>query len=86
MPIYVYEREDGTCFEKIQKLSDDPLTVCPDTGQKVTKKISATTPIFKGTGFYKTDYCNNNSQNGSDSSSKPKSSSKKGCGSTCGCH
>ena len=52
MPIYVYEREDGSTFEVIQRMSDDALTTCPDTGQKVQRQISASTPIFKGSGYY----------------------------------
>ena len=37
MPTYVYEREDGDRFEIVQKISDEPLELCPETGQKVKK-------------------------------------------------
>ncbi len=37
MPIYEYRREDGTTFEVMQSITEDALTVCPTTGQKVTK-------------------------------------------------
>lgn len=56
MPIYLYEREDGSTFEKLQKVSDEVLSTCPTTGQKVVRKITPTAIHFKGTGFYKTDY------------------------------
>lgn len=56
MPIYEYKREDGTIFEIIQKMSDEPLEVCPTTGQKVEKLLSHFSAHFRGSGFYKTDY------------------------------
>lgn len=57
MPTYVYRREDGSTFEFEQSIKDDPLTVCPTTGQPVTRVISGGTGlIFKGSGFYLTDY------------------------------
>ncbi len=66
MPTYEYVcSKCGHEFEKFQSMSDKPLTVCPETlcaqkkwGRgKVTKKISAGAGlIFKGSGFYITDY------------------------------
>ena len=60
MPVYTYRREDGTTFEVRQKFLDEPLTVDPDTGQKVVRVVQAPGIIFKGSGFYVTD-----SKNGS---------------------
>lgn len=61
MPTYVYRREDGTTFEIQQRITEDALTVCPTTGQDVKRVISANTGlIFKGSGFYLTDYVRNN--------------------------
>ena len=37
MPTYVYEREDGSRFEAIEKITAEPLDVCPDTKQKVKR-------------------------------------------------
>jgi putative FmdB family regulatory protein len=74
MPTYEYRREDGSTFEVFQKITDDPLEECPDTGQPVKRVISGgQRPIFKGSGFYETDYVKNNgsgneSNNGSSSS------------------
>ncbi len=77
MPIYLYQREDGSTFEKIQKVSDEHLSVCPETGQKVTRLLSPPALHFKGNGFYKTDYASQApSKNGESSASE--SSSKSG--------
>jgi putative FmdB family regulatory protein len=66
MPTYEYVcAKCGHEFEKFQSMSDKPLTICPADlcakkkwGRgKVTKKISGGAGlIFKGTGFYITDY------------------------------
>jgi putative FmdB family regulatory protein len=56
MPIYEYRRPDGTTFDVMQKFSDDPLTVDPDTGVPVTKVLHAPAIHFKGSGFHNTDY------------------------------
>lgn len=61
MPIYEYEREDGTRFEIIQKISDDALIECPTTGQKVTRLVSQSAFHLKGGGWYKTDYSSGSS-------------------------
>lgn len=65
MPTYVYKREDGSTFEFEQRITEDPLDVCPTTGQSVVRVISGGTGlIFKGSGFYLTDYVRNGSQSG----------------------
>jgi len=57
MPIYEYQREDGTIFEIIQHVNDAPLHRCPQTGQTVRRIFSPVSPpVFKGSGFYQTDY------------------------------
>lgn len=56
MPIYEYRRPDGSTFEVIQKFSDDPLTVDPETGVPVERVLSAPAIHFKGSGFHNTDY------------------------------
>lgn len=55
MPVYTYRREDGTTFDIRQKFLDDPLEVCPTTGQPVSRVIQPAGVIFKGSGFYVTD-------------------------------
>lgn len=56
MPTYVYRREDGSTFEIDQRITEDALTVCPTTGQKVKRVITGAGLLFKGSGFYLTDY------------------------------
>ncbi len=64
MPTYQYKREDGSTFEVTQKMSDDPLTTCPETGQQVKRVITGGSGVvFKGDGWYVTDY--KNKSNGS---------------------
>lgn len=56
MPTYVYRRSDGSTFEVVQRITDEPLTACPETGQPVQRVISGAGLVFKGSGFYLTDY------------------------------
>lgn len=57
MPTYEYRCEKGHTFERIQKMSDKPVTRCPECGAKASRVISGGQGvIFKGTGFYITDY------------------------------
>lgn len=56
MPIYEYRRRDGSTFEVIQKFSDDPLEVDPESGEPVERVYSAPAIHFKGSGFHNTDY------------------------------
>ncbi len=72
MPMYTYRREDGTMFEYRQKFLDNPLTVCPTTGQKVVRVIQTPGIIFKGSGFYVND-SKGASKTGTKGSGKPAS-------------
>jgi len=56
MPLYEYERPDGTTFEVFQAISDQPLTHDPQSGVPVKKVLHAPAVHFKGSGFYNTDY------------------------------
>lgn len=58
MPTYDYEcTKCGHRFEAFQSMSDEPLTKCPECRGKVKRLIGAGAgPIFKGSGFYITDY------------------------------
>ena len=49
MPIYEYEREDGTRFEVRQSFSDDPLETDPETGQTVRRVLSSPSVIYNNT-------------------------------------
>ncbi len=57
MPTYEYECPEGHAFEKLQKMSDKPRANCPTCGRRATRKISGGAGlVFKGSGFYITDY------------------------------
>lgn len=60
MPTYEYVCKDcGYRFEEFQKIIDAPLTACPKCGGHVKRIISGGNGIiFKGSGFYETDYKN----------------------------
>ena len=56
MPTYQYAcTECGEQLEKVQKFSDDPLTVCPNCRGRLRKVFSPVGIVFKGSGFYRTD-------------------------------
>jgi putative FmdB family regulatory protein len=56
VPIYEYKCDKCGKFEKLQRMSDAPLTTCPQCGGLVKKLISHNVGIiFKGPGFYCTD-------------------------------
>jgi putative FmdB family regulatory protein len=83
MPIYGYRC--GSCgheLEVLQKLSDEPLKTCPKCGGELTKKLYPAGVIFKGSGYYTTDYKSSkgseaSSSNGSETGSE-KASEKSG--------
>ncbi|MEO8294293.1 MAG: zinc ribbon domain-containing protein [Gemmatimonadota bacterium] len=57
MPTYEYRCPDGHRFEKFQKMSDKPRTKCPECGKLAERMISGGAGlVFKGSGFYITDY------------------------------
>ena len=44
-------------FEEFQSIKDEPVKVCPSCGGTVCRKISGGAGLlFKGSGFYITDY------------------------------
>src|SRR3954470_10026243 len=55
MPIYVYERPDGSRFEIRQGFNDPHLAEDPETGVPVRRILQPAPIIFKGSGWYKTD-------------------------------
>src|SRR3712207_4333025 len=56
MPIYEYRRADGTTFEVLQSITEEPLTHDPEGGEPVERVFHAPAVHFKGSGFYNTDY------------------------------
>ena len=62
MPHYDYTcKKCGYTFEVFQKIDDEPLKECPQCKGELKKLIgSGCGLIFKGSGFYITDYKRNN--------------------------
>jgi putative FmdB family regulatory protein len=60
MPTYDYKcLKCGHTFELFQPMSADPIEKCPECNGKVKRLIGmGAGPIFKGSGFYQTDYKN----------------------------
>jgi len=73
VPTYDYRCNScGHTFDAFQRMSADVLTECPKCGKPTLRRLigSGAGIIFKGSGFYETDY--KRTRNGSDSKSEPK--------------
>ena len=82
MPIYEYQcQECSHTLEALQKMSDDPLTICPQCDKSALKKlVSAASFRLKGSGWYETDFKSGNKKNlssGDDSGKKSGESTAK---------
>jgi len=56
MPIYVYKNlVTGETFEIQQRITEDALTVHPETGDPVKRLVQPVGIAFKGSGFYVND-------------------------------
>ncbi|MEO8448107.1 MAG: zinc ribbon domain-containing protein [bacterium] len=61
MPTYEYKCDDcGHQFDALQSMKDEKLTKCPNCGKETLRRLIGTGGglIFKGSGFYLTDYKN----------------------------
>jgi len=80
MPTYGYRCTNcGHQFEIHQRMTDEALKVCPKCQGKLTKVLYPAGVIFKGSGFYTTDYKGSSgaaSGNGSTSTAESKSDPK----------
>ncbi len=57
MPTYEYQcKSCNHRFEIWQKMSDEPLTVCPECQGTIRRILFPAGIVFKGSGFYKTDH------------------------------
>lgn len=65
MPLYEYRcNACGHELEAMQKMSDAPLTLCPECGEPALKKqLSAAAFRLKGGGWYETDFKHGNKKN-----------------------
>jgi putative FmdB family regulatory protein len=83
MPIYAYRcAECGHSEDVMQKMSDAPLTECPQChAQSFSKQLTAPGFQLKGSGWYASDF--------KGGSTKPKEESAPAatpCGGSCACH
>ena len=87
MPTYDYECDAcGHTMELFQNITEDPINKCPECKKKKLRRLFGTGAaiMFKGSGFYETDYRSESYKKGaaadkkaySDSSEKSKSSTK----------
>ncbi len=74
MPLYEYQcTQCQHQFELLQRFSDPQVTVCPQCGGEVRQIISAPAVVFKGSGWYVTDYARKSSAPPSNGSHKTES-------------
>ena len=90
MPTYQYECQAcGHAFEELQGMTDAKLTQCPKCHKKKLARLigGGSGMIFKGSGFYETDY-KKKSGSSSDKKDSPKPSAAPAtpCGGSCACH
>ena len=83
MPIYEYVcGRCGDRLEVLQRVTDKALVRCKKCGGRLEKLISASSFVFKGSGWYVTDYARkgraDTGDSGSESSKSNGSSSGKG--------
>lgn len=66
MPYYQYRCNNcGHEFEQRQRMSDEPLTVCPVCNGRIRRVVNSVGVVFKGSGFYVNDVRGSNgSKNG----------------------
>ncbi len=79
MPTYEYEcNKCGYSFEILQSIKDASLKKCPKCGKDSLKKIisGGAGLIFKGSGFYLTDYKNKPSKTKDTAKTKDKPETK----------
>lgn len=79
MPTYEYLCQ--TCshrFETWQKMTDDPLTTCPECGSQIRRVLFPAGIVFKGSGFYKTDHNGNGSPTASSDGDNKKTETETG--------
>lgn len=85
MPTYQYECDSCEhAFEIMQSIADKKLVICPACEDDALQRLigSGAGIIFKGTGFYETDYKNKSCP---DAESCPAAKPKEGCGCSGGC-
>jgi putative FmdB family regulatory protein len=83
MPTYEYEcRQCRHRFEQFQSITEDPLKRCPKCGKSSLRRLfgGGLGIIFKGSGFYTTDYKRSSAVTSGNGSSRSKGSGETGGG------
>ncbi|MBN1837913.1 MAG: zinc ribbon domain-containing protein [Spirochaetales bacterium] len=79
MPTYEYEcRHCHHRFEQFQSITEDPIKRCPKCGRNSLRRLfgGGLGIIFKGSGFYTTDYKRSSAVTSGNGKSRPKSSTE----------
>lgn len=89
MPIYEYQCDEcGHRLEAMHKISDAPLTDCPECRESSLRKLVSPVGFqLKGTGWYETDFKSPARGKPTDSGKRAADEASAGgsCGSSCGC-
>jgi len=83
MPTYDYVCDGcGHAFELFQSMTDGVKKTCPECGKKKLRRLigAGGAIVFKGSGFYKTDYRSDSYKKGAAADSGGKSEGPKGGG------
>ena len=81
MPTYDYECD--ACqhtWELFQRITENPIKKCPECGKKKARRLFGTgsAVMFKGSGFYETDYRSESYKKGEKAAKESKSESSGG--------
>ena len=79
MPTYDYECDAcGYTWELFQKITDNPVKKCPDCSKRKARRLFGTgaAVVFKGSGFYQTDYRSDSYKKAADADKKKDSGPK----------
>ena len=89
MPTYQYECSAcGHEFEIIQSMTEKRLTKCPKCAKRALERLigAGAGIIFKGSGFYETDYKKKTPPTGESKKEPANSPKSTPCSSSCACH
>lgn len=81
MPTYDYEcGHCGHAFELFQTIRESPLRKCPECGRRQLNRLFGTgaAVVFRGSGFYQTDYRSDSYKKGAEAEKKAATSGDNG--------
>ena len=84
MPTYDYKcKSCGHTWELFQSMKDKPVKACPNCGKKTAERLIGTGAalLFKGSGFYQTDYRSEGYKKSAEADKKSSSGDSGGSGS-----